>query len=80
MALSCRPKGGTDSGRAMSPLQMSRGHKHCLHRYRGVLHMALPDGHVVLKCCDCEHYETRHEDHAGTWHNGAADELWEWGL
>jgi hypothetical protein len=38
-------------------------HEHCMHPYRGVLHMVVPDGHVVIKCCECDHMETKHGDH-----------------
>lgn len=42
-------------------------HEHCFHAYRGVLHMVVPDGHVVLKCCKCPEMKTEHREHAGRW-------------
>lgn len=42
---------------------MSPSHEHCLRRYEGVIHMVIPDGHVLLKCCKCDHAEMRHHDH-----------------
>lgn len=38
-------------------------HEHCMHPFTGVLHMVVPDGHVVEKCCKCPHMETRHVAH-----------------
>ena len=37
--------------------------EHCFHPYCGVIHMVIPDGHVLVKCCQCEHMETRHAAH-----------------
>jgi hypothetical protein len=39
-------------------------HEHCWHAYRGALHMVIPDGHTVQKCCKCEATRTIHMDHA----------------
>jgi len=39
-------------------------HKHCFHLFRGPIHMVIPDGHVVQKCCTCERTRTVHADHA----------------
>jgi hypothetical protein len=43
--------------------QKKPSHEHCLHPYRGAIHMVLPDGHTLMKCCKCEHTETKHRDH-----------------
>jgi hypothetical protein len=43
-------------------------HWHCMRPYEGVLHMVVPNGHVVVKCCECPHMETRHMAHVvGMW-------------
>lgn len=41
-----------------------KSHEHCFHPYRGVLHMVVPDGHVVRKCCKCPKMETVHRGHS----------------
>lgn len=41
----------------------NENHEHCYHTYRGVLHMVVPDGHVVQKCCSCSSMRTIHADH-----------------
>jgi hypothetical protein len=38
-------------------------HEHCWHDYRGAIHMVIPDGHLVQKCCKCDSYRTVHADH-----------------
>ena len=40
-----------------------QAHQCCMHRYQGVLSMVVPDGHVVLQCCECRRMETRHAEH-----------------
>ena len=37
---------------------------HCWHTFTGVIHMVVPDGHTVQKCCNCEEMRTIHRDHA----------------
>lgn len=39
------------------------GHEHCFHAYRGAIHMVIPDGHVLEKCCKCETTRMVHIDH-----------------
>lgn len=38
---------------------------HCLHSYTGPILMVVPNGHVVLKCCQCKCMVTRHPGHLG---------------
>lgn len=42
---------------------MSDEHTHCYHYHTGPLHMVIPDGHVVLKCCSCGSIKTEHGEH-----------------
>lgn len=36
---------------------------HCWHAYQGMIHMVVPNGHVLQKCCHCEATRTVHADH-----------------
>lgn len=38
-------------------------HEHCYRPFGGPIHMVLPNGHVLMKCCHCESTETRHAAH-----------------
>lgn len=38
-------------------------HDHCWHAYQGMIHMVVPNGHVLQKCCHCEATRTVHADH-----------------
>ena len=38
-------------------------HDHCYHKLRGVIHMVIPDGHIIQKCCKCEEIRVIHIDH-----------------
>jgi len=38
--------------------------EHHFHAYRGPIHMVVPDGHIVQKCCKCEKTRVVHADHA----------------
>lgn len=40
-----------------------QNHEHCFHAYRGAIHMVVPDGHVLEKCCKCETTRMIHVDH-----------------
>lgn len=44
--------------------ECSHGHQHCFHDYRGPIHMVIPDGHILQKCCRCTSTRTIHVDHA----------------
>lgn len=35
----------------------------CWHLSQGMMHMVVPEGHVVLKCCQCSAVRTEHFDH-----------------
>lgn len=37
---------------------------HCWHNFVGIIHMVVPDGHVVQKCCRCEEMRDIHRDRA----------------
>lgn len=39
-------------------------HEHCYHAYHGPIHMVIPDGHTVQKCCKCGTTRAIHMDHA----------------
>jgi hypothetical protein len=38
-------------------------HAHCFHRFYGIIHMVVPDGHVLEKCCGCDATRTVHIEH-----------------
>lgn len=40
-----------------------KDHEHCWHTFRGLIHMVIPDGHAVQKCCKCKTTRTVHVDH-----------------
>jgi hypothetical protein len=42
----------------------TKTHEHCYHAYRGAIHMVIPDGHVLEKCCKCSETRLIHVDHA----------------
>jgi hypothetical protein len=42
-----------------------REHEHHWHEHAGAVWMAVPDGHIVQKCCRCWATRTVHRDHAG---------------
>ena len=39
------------------------GCNHCWHPYTGPIHMVVPEGHVIEKCCKCDEHRTRHVGH-----------------
>jgi len=47
----------------LQQLRTPQRHEHCMHPFEGALHMVLQPGHVLLKCCECDHAETKHKDH-----------------
>jgi hypothetical protein len=38
-------------------------HKHCFHTYNGIIHMVIPDGHILEKCCQCPTTRLVHMEH-----------------
>lgn len=51
------------SASTSSPLELKTKYYHCVHPYLGALHMVVPDGHVVVQCCECDGLYTHHSGH-----------------
>jgi len=39
-------------------------HEHCYHIFSGVIHMVVPNGHILQECCHCGSTRTVHAAHA----------------
>ncbi len=40
-----------------------KNHECCFHIFSGPIHMVVPDGHVIEKCCGCSCTRSVHREH-----------------
>jgi len=64
------------AGGIIMKIEKESNHEHCYHSFRGPIHVVVPEGHVVEKCCKCHSTRVIHVDHLTEKHDWRRLQRW----